>query len=271
MGASEVSAAGLSVPYGASVVIGGTGKLIAKGGSAGNGAGIGGGFNQFVPNPDYNRIAGTITIDSGVVDATGGPYGAGIGGASCVLSSWSGGTITINGGEVTARSAGTALAAGAGIGGGYWGGGSVIINGGTVIAQGGNSSAEAIGSGSSYPASSVKIFGGSVRPLSAMRSRSTAPQNASTNVYLTTVTVQDDSSDPIRDMEVACLIGAESFTAKTDGDGKLYLWLPAGNSTIIINAGFAMFRAAGTVLTDDTGGADHCGIRSLCGGQRQDV
>ena len=113
MGASEVSAAGLSVPYGASVVIGGTGKLIAKGGSAGNGAGIGGGFNQFVPNPDYNRIAGTITIDSGVVDATGGPYGAGIGGASCVLSSWSGGTITINGGEVTARSAGTALAAGA--------------------------------------------------------------------------------------------------------------------------------------------------------------
>lgn len=253
LGNSELSAAGISVPAGASVVIGGTGKLTAQGGTAGNGAGIGGGFNQFAADPNYNKDAGTITINSGVIDATGGPYGAGIGGASTsgLGTSGNGGIITINGGEVTARSVSSVNGGGAGIGGGFFGGGYVTIKGGTVIAQSGNDNAEAIGSGSSWSASTVMIPGGSVRPLSPMRVRSTTPKNSSTNVYLTTVTVQDSSSNPLSSTEISCRAGAASFTAKTDSAGKLYLWLPAGNANILISPGGVLYRAVGSVLTDD--------------------
>jgi len=247
LGNSEVSLAGLSVPADASLVINGTGKLIARGGSAGNGAGIGGGFNQFTSDSTANRTAGSITINSGVIEASGGPEGAGIG---CAPSG-NGGIITINGGKVTATGSKSSESnAGAGIGGGCFGNGSITITGGTVIAQGGNNDAEAIGSGSlGSSASTVKILGGSVKTLSPMRIRST-PKNNSANVYLTTVTVQDGGS-PLSSTELFCRLGAASFTAKTDGDGKLYLWLPAGGNTIVVSTGSAMYRAVGTVLTDD--------------------
>ena len=259
LGASEVSLAGLSVPAGATLVIGGTGKLIARGGSAGNGAGIGGGRNQYT-EPNTNRDAGIITINSGVIDATGGPYGAGIGGASYDPSSGSsvnGGIITINGGEITARST-SSTHGGAGIGGGFNGGGEITIKGGTVIATGGYnngaSGAEAIGSGSGSPAaflSTVRIYGGSVKTLSPMRIHSTL-RNTAGNVYLAIVTVQDNSGNPLSNTEISCKAGAASFTAKTDGDGKLYLWLPEGDNTIIVSSGDVMYRAAGTVSTNDS-------------------
>ena len=92
-------------------------SLTATGGKYG--AGIGGG--------DY-KLGSDITIEGGVITATGGVYGAGIGGGYC-----NNGTVTINGGEVTA----TGGTDGAGIGGGTGGNGTVTINGGDVTSTGG--------------------------------------------------------------------------------------------------------------------------------------
>lgn len=114
LGSSTVSGgsdcAGIQVPKGASITIGGSGSITATG--VYYGAGIGGG---------YDDDGGTVTINGGTVTATGGSYGAGIGGG------WhgAGGVITINGGTVTA------------IGSVYYGasigdGGAITINGGTV-------------------------------------------------------------------------------------------------------------------------------------------
>ncbi|MGN8875615.1 S-layer homology domain-containing protein [Pseudoflavonifractor sp. HCP28S3_F10] len=111
------------------------GTLIANAVASGN-AGIGG-------NQSYH--GGTITINGGIVEATGGSNGgSGIGGGSGSVTH--GGTITINGGTVNAT--GTM---GAGIGGGggssYGGyivggnGGKVTINGGTVTATSTNGGA----------------------------------------------------------------------------------------------------------------------------------
>ncbi|MDR2348925.1 MAG: hypothetical protein LBD90_10020, partial [Bifidobacteriaceae bacterium] len=61
---------GLEVPAGAALTIGGQGQLAATGGNYG--AGIGGSYS--------NSDGGAITINSGTVIATAGYYGAGIGG-----------------------------------------------------------------------------------------------------------------------------------------------------------------------------------------------
>jgi hypothetical protein len=129
--------AGLHAPEGSTLTINaadGTHTLTAAGGSSA--AGIGGG--------------GTITISGGTVTATGGNYGAGIGGA--------GGTVTISGGTVTA----TGGYGGAGIGGDYRGaGGTVTISGGTVTATGSYGGA-AIGGGDRGAGGTVTISGGTV-------------------------------------------------------------------------------------------------------------
>lgn len=133
-------------------------------------AGIGG------VNESGKKNAGTITINGGIVYATGGYYGAGIGGGSSGVGgdiSIEGGTVTAYGGEnaagigggssgaggnVTIKSGtvkaygganeGTGGDAGAGIGGGSHGdGGTVTINGGTVTAKGGSGDMEGDGSG----------------------------------------------------------------------------------------------------------------------------
>ena len=83
------------------------------------GAGIGGGSE---------RGGGNITINGGEVTAIGGAEGAGIGGGNYGNS----GNITINSGKVNAYGG----CVGAGIGGGYYGGGvNITINGGEIIAQ----------------------------------------------------------------------------------------------------------------------------------------
>ena len=105
----------------------GTGKLIAKTGGQ-NWAAIGG---------DSGKSSGLITINGGVVDATGSKYGAGIGGGNQHI-----GTVVINGGSVTAQGGYHA----AGIGGGTQGLATVTVNGGVVNATGGDSGA-GIGAG----------------------------------------------------------------------------------------------------------------------------
>lgn len=101
--------AGVQVPEGARLTIGGSGTLESM--SNGSGAGIGG---------SNGGNGGTVIIQGGANVTAAGSYGAGIGGGN-------GGTITIQGGSnVTAASN-----SGAGIGGGHDG------NGGTITIQGG--------------------------------------------------------------------------------------------------------------------------------------
>ena len=112
------------------------GIVNATGGSEGAGIGSNGGSGS--------DGSSTITINGGIVNATGGREGgAGIGGGS----GSNGGTITINGGIVNA----TGATGGAGIGGGagYEGGsgGTIRINGGIVNAAGGSGGGAGIGGG----------------------------------------------------------------------------------------------------------------------------
>ena len=97
--------------------------------------------------------AGTITINGGVITANGVECGAGIGGSL----QGTGGVITINGGAVTA----TGGTYGAGIGGGHRSdnGGVITINGGTITANGGTYAA-GIGGGSSQNGDANKGNGG---------------------------------------------------------------------------------------------------------------
>ncbi|MDO5152750.1 MAG: hypothetical protein Q4D50_05250 [Eubacteriales bacterium] len=136
-GYTLTASAGINVPEGSSLTIygqtDGTGKLIANGGS--DQAGIGGNQGSSISTAGN---CGSITINGGVVSATGGRGGgAGIGGGYM-----GDGTVTINGGVVSA----TGGADGAGIGSGFLGSGTVTIHGGTVTAKGGTSSA-GIGNG----------------------------------------------------------------------------------------------------------------------------
>ena len=120
------------------------GSLTATGGKFG--AGIGGGNGGSGKN---------ITINGGTVNAKGGLEGAGIGGGT----GGSGEAITINGGTVEA----TGGKFGAGIGGGLNGvGKNITIKGGTVNAAGGDNGGAGIGGGDSGSGEAITITGGTV-------------------------------------------------------------------------------------------------------------
>ena len=131
------------------------GSLTATGGKFG--AGIGGGLNGVGKN---------ITIKGGTVNAAGGDNGgAGIGGGD----SGSGEAITITGGTVEA----TGGDFGAGIGGGSWGNGEdITIKGGTVEANGGLFGA-GIGGGNAASiggsGKNITITGGTVKAAGGER------------------------------------------------------------------------------------------------------
>ena len=119
------------------------GSLTATGGDFG--AGIGGGEGGSGSN---------ITIEGGKVKAIGGSLGAGIGGGK----DGSGSNIAIEGGKVEASSSG----GGAGIGGGSGGSGSnIAVSGGEVTAQGGVGGA-GIGGGQGGSGSNITISDGEV-------------------------------------------------------------------------------------------------------------
>ena len=115
------------------------GSLKATGGQFG--AGIGGG--------DVNDAQ--VKITGGKITATGGEYGAGIGGGY-----YSSGKVTISDGEINA----TGGYLGAGIGGGEKGSGDVTITGGEITASGGSYGAGIGGGKGVYLASDKKIHGG---------------------------------------------------------------------------------------------------------------
>ena len=105
-----------------------------------------------------NNVTNSLTIwaqsdgaNMGKLTAFGGDFAAGIGGGD----GDDGGTVTVNGGKVTATSNN-----GVGIGGGDGGsGGTVTINGGEVTAQGGDAG---IGGGRNCSGGTVTVNGGKV-------------------------------------------------------------------------------------------------------------
>ena len=106
------------------------------------------------------QSCGTVTINGGDITAKGGYNGAGIGGGA----GGSGGTIVINGGTVKAYGNSTSdnHGGGAGIGGGTGGAaGNITINGGTVTAQG-NWYVPGIGGGINGTGGNITINGGKV-------------------------------------------------------------------------------------------------------------
>jgi len=140
--------AGIQVPQGSSLIINGgeTDSLTVTGGD--NSAGIGGG----TASVSSGSSCGSITINGGAVTAYGGSYSAGIGGGY----GKPGGNIAINGGTVNAFGG----KYGAGIGGGIGQSGGIInINGGTVKATGGDGGA-GIGGGTSGEGGNITIEAG---------------------------------------------------------------------------------------------------------------
>lgn len=153
--------AGLYVPAGAAVIIDGSGSLTATGKKDSNNSKSGAGIGGM----DAKGNAGSITINGGTVTAIGGTYSAGIGGGNNYngTDAGNGGTITINGGVVTATGGSHA----SGIGGACRGaGGTVAINGGTVAATGGSGSA-GIGGGFTGDTGDIRITGGFVTATAA--------------------------------------------------------------------------------------------------------
>ena len=113
---------------------------------------------------DISGSGGKITINSGVVKATGGTNGAAIGGGGQNRGG-DGGTITINGGSVIATSI-NGVAIGGGYGSGDGGsGGKITITGGTVTANSYSGAAIGGGSGGACGGSGgeVTITGGTVK------------------------------------------------------------------------------------------------------------
>ncbi|MBQ6338810.1 MAG: hypothetical protein IJI36_06655, partial [Kiritimatiellae bacterium] len=147
---SGENCAGLQVPAGAVVAIGGEGSVEAVGGKYGSG--IGGARAD-------GKHAGKITINGGTVKATGGSFAAGIGGGQ----DGHGGTTTITNGTVraTGGSNGAGIGSGAGEYQAHTSGGKIVISGGTVTATAGYVSA-GIGGGNCGDAGTIAISGGVV-------------------------------------------------------------------------------------------------------------
>ena len=239
------------------LTISGSGTLTAQGGEYG--AGIGGG---------YCGVGSNITITGGIITATGGSYGAGIGGGF-----WGGGSnITISGGEVTA----TGGYGGAGIGGGYYGVGSnIAITGGIIIATGGDGGA-GIGGGDSRDGNDISISGGTVTATGKSTRSDIGGGNVgstgtvtitggsvkTTNGALTGVTNGTDAVyytvvDLTEEYGTEAAVTGVSETAygmkdvMTDADGKIYMYLPAGETSIVFGTHFY----SGTVSAE--AGADN--------------
>ena len=204
------------------------GTIIAKGSYYG--AGIGGG---------KNGVGSNISISGGEVTATGGSYGAGIGGGYYGVGS----NITITGGIITA----TGGSCGAGIGGGdSRDGNDISISGGTVTATG-KSTRSDIGGGNVGSTGTVTITGGSVKTKNGAL---TGVTNGTDAVYYTEVDLTDEYGTE------AAVTGVSETAygmkdVMTDADGKIYMYLPAGETSIVFGTHFY----SGTVSAE--AGADN--------------
>ena len=211
------------------------GTVTATGGLCG--AGIGGGGDYY--ESDVRGVGSNITINGGEVTATGGDFGAGIGGGRYE----NGRNITISGGTVTA----TGGWCGAGIGGGEGRTGSdITVSGGTITTTGGKEATD-IGGGSGGSTGMVTITGGSVKTKNGAL---TGVINGTNAVYCTVV----DLTDEIGTEAAVTDVGETAYGMKdvmTDADGKIYMYLPAGETSIVFGTHFY----SGTVSAE--AGADN--------------
>ena len=179
--------------------------------------------------------AGSITINGGNITATGksdsGAYGAAIG-TGCYSTSGSTDStmaITINGGIVTAEATG----GGAAIGTGYrTGGGTITINGGTINATS-NGDGAAIGTGYTGNGGTISINGGTVQATSNNSGAAIGVGDSGTlgTVNITGGQITAAALNQRKASESGAAIGCGYFY-KTDG--KIYI----SGGTINITAGY---------------------------------
>lgn len=200
------------------LTITGTGALTVQGGDSA--AGIGGGRGSATAN---------IEIEGGTIISTAGSSGAGIGSGMGTWDTVS--NIKIAGGTVTANGS----SGGAGIGGcGTADAANITIEGGTVTANGGSGNAYTksgvgIGGGGAGDCWAVTISGGSVKvnpgtgaiPIGGGNGAVT-PTNGTESVYLLEM---DGASNSLT-------IDGIAYPAD-HGDGKVYVYLPEGEHTIV--------------------------------------
>ncbi|MCL2104769.1 MAG: hypothetical protein FWH21_06920 [Kiritimatiellaeota bacterium] len=240
--ASGSSYAGLQVSYSyASLTIdaASTGSLAAIGGDMGGGAGIGVGGGTSVN-------WGSITINGGFVTATGRAGGAGIGGGA----GGPGGTITINGGVVDANGGGVTGAPG--IGGGSQSGQSTTVNihGGTVTATG---VVQSIGPGvNSTGNCSLNVNGNAVIHANS----NTAP---STSGISKGILFHNTTGNVYGNVTLADNLTVDASQTLTIRDGAA-LTIPAGvtltNNGIVTPADGSTVTADGTVANNKINGAN---------------
>ena len=218
------SAPAIFVPAGATLRINATnspcGSLVTRGGHGC--AAIGGKYMG-------QTNTGTIIIEGGEINATGGFHGAAIGGG------WygDGGTISIYGGLVTATSGDYPNISNdnsSAIGGGFGQAGTAPAytqSGGTVVAYG---SRNDIGGNTSRSGSSVLITGGSLR-LAGRGIAIPAPSNAVERVLCVTITnlPPNASVEDLIIKSASKLVDYGDSDLVADGEGRLYLWLPGDN------------------------------------------
>ena len=196
-----------------------------------SGAGIGGGYRPSQPGRYKVKIDNdsvVVTINGGMVVASSGRYGVGIGGGEGSTGS----TVTINGGTVTATGD-----EGAGIGGGFAGvGGKVTINDGTVTATVNHGSCIGCGVNVKGCGGEVTINGGTIKVHSTDRYRDQSrlirdPPKNKANAPVYCVTVEDVQEKAV----IRGLPKSYGQNSIVPIDGKLYLYLPNGDYKFSVN------------------------------------
>lgn len=242
---------GLEMPggKGGTVLITG-GTVTAKGGAYSSGIGGGSASNG---GDNIGGDGGDVTVTGGTVTATcRNAYDTGIGGG-CGIYGGKGGTVNISGGTVNA----TTISAGSGYNvtdywGEEWGG-----EGGTVNISGGTVNTARIGGGISswHPGKSatVTINGGNVH----VNDFCDVTDGHGNSVYQTILTLPSASTTPVSSLSItqgsSVTYGINDL--KTDGSGKMFLYLPASSATTaVLTAGGATYsNYHGTVDTGNSG------------------
>ncbi|MBQ3344042.1 MAG: hypothetical protein IJG84_19240 [Kiritimatiellae bacterium] len=251
--AGGASSAGIGVPPSASLTIQCAPRCIATnallnaaGGSTA--AGIGG---------DSDSANGAITIKGGIVTATGGDHGAGIGtGYKSPMGTLAGGDITVSGGRVVATGSGR-NAAGIGGGDGVQYNGAVRINDGVVMATGGFAG---IGSGT-LPTGGCMVYvgGGNVHGKYTLtyegsngRAFDAKPRTDSGRGAEERVFTGFEPWQPVAASSLPPGYGARYLTADADGEVRLYL----GNSISGYSYSSARVAASETTVGVTANGTD---------------
>ena len=176
-----------------------------------------------------------------------------------------GGAVTISGGTLQGGVGGLGTSSGGS------GGSGISVQSGMVSVAGGTFTGGAGGGGSTGGAqgSAVVINGGSVSG-----NLSGTPTNGSgTEVQLYTLTVNRADGSALADTAVTALTATDKLGytygmtgVKTDADGKLYVYLPAGKTAVSVTAGGVTFSGSVTGGTPNTATLTPVHTHCVCGG-----